>query len=182
LGEVTTPTTIVSFWRDAGYDKWYKKDETFDAEIRDRFLDTHEQAANGKLSDWETSAEGALALLILLDQFPRNMFRNSSRMFASDPLAREVATRAIARGFDQATDVVMRQFFYLPFEHSEVLADQERSIELFTATGDANALHWAKDHYDIIARFGRFPHRNGLLGRTTSAEERGFLDNGGFSG
>jgi uncharacterized protein (DUF924 family) len=118
----------------------------------------------------------------VLDQFPRNMFRDSARAFAADPLARTVASRAIARGFDQGVTLAERSFFYLPFEHSEELADQERCVALNRASGDADALKWAEHHADIIRRFGRFPHRNGVLGRVTTPEEQAFLDAGGFAG
>jgi uncharacterized protein (DUF924 family) len=169
---------VVTFWREAGPERWFKKDEAFDAEIKRRFLATHEAAAAGKLRDWENSAEGALALLILLDQFPRNMFRNDKRAFATDPLARAVAAGALIRGFDaQAGD--MRTFFYLPFEHSEDMADQDRAVELFAAMGDAGYLDYANRHRDAIARFGRFPHRNAALGRTSTPEEQAWLDAGG---
>jgi uncharacterized protein (DUF924 family) len=172
---------VVTFWREAGPERWFKKDAAFDAEIQRRFLPTHEAAAAGKLRDWENSAEGALALLILLDQFPRNMFRNDKRAFATDPLARAVTAGALIKGFDaQAGD--MRSFFYLPFEHSEDIADQERCIALYKAAGDDDNLKWAKLHADIIRKFGRFPHRNAVLGRTTTLEEQKFLDDGGFSG
>jgi len=167
---------IVSFWREAGPEAWFKKDEAFDANIRDRFLPTYEAAADGKLSSWENHAEGALALLILLDQFPRNMFRGSPRMFETDPMARAIAAGALVRGFDAEVPHDMRSFFYLPFEHSESLKDQERSVALFKATGDAELLKWAEIHADIIRRFGRFPHRNAVLGRATTSEEQAFLD------
>jgi len=124
---------IVSFWRQAGPDRWFTKDAGFDKEIRERFFDTYEAAAAGKLSDWEQSAQGALALLILLDQFPRNMFRGDARAFATDPLARAVAAGAIVRGFDSQVSEGLRSFFYLPFEHSEDLADQERGIAFYKA-------------------------------------------------
>jgi uncharacterized protein (DUF924 family) len=175
------PQTVLAFWRAAGPDKWYAKDDTFDTEIRARFLATYEAAAAGRLA-WDHDAEGALALVIVLDQFPRNMFRGSARAFVADPLAREVASRAIARGFDRAVAVPERCFFYLPFEHSEALADQERCVALNRASGDADALKWAELHADIIRRFGRFPHRNTVLGRATTAEEQAFLDGGGFAG
>ncbi len=151
-------------------------------EIRERFFDTYEAAAAGKLSDWEQSAQGALALLILLDQFPRNMFRGDARAFATDPLARAIAAGAIVRGFDSQVPNELRGFFYLPFEHSEDLADQERGIAFNKAIGDAENLKWAEIHADIIRRFGRFPHRNAVLGRTTTPEEQAFLDGGGFAG
>jgi uncharacterized protein (DUF924 family) len=118
----------------------------------------------------------------VLDQFPRNMFRSSARAFAADPLARAVAARAIERGFDLKTPVQECAFFYLPFEHSEHMPDQERCCALFRSTGDAEALKWAELHADIIRRFGRFPHRNAALGRATTPEEQSFLDGGGFAG
>ena len=166
----------------AGPKAWFKKDENFDNEIRRRFLGIHEQAADGLLRSWEESAVGALALLILLDQFPRNMFRDSPRMFASDPLARAVAAGAIVRGFDAQVDKEMRGFFYLPFEHSENMDDQARSVAFYKAIDDADGLKWAELHANIIRRFGRFPHRNAVLGRATTPEEQAFLDAGGFSG
>ena len=173
---------VVSFWREAGPDRWFTKDAAFDEQIRGRFSDTYEAAAAGKLSGWEHSAQDALALLILLDQFPRNMFRGDARTFATDPLARAVAAGAIVRGFDSQVPADLRSFFYLPFEHSEDLADQERGIAFYKAAGDADGLKWAEIHADIIRRFGRFPHRNAVLGRTTTPEEQKFLDDGGFSG
>ena len=173
---------VIRFWAEAGPDRWFTKDDAFDAEIRRRFLATHEAAAAGKLADWEATAEGALALLILLDQFPRNMFRNWARAFATDPQARAITASALLRGFDAQVPANLRAFFYLPFEHSEAMADQEHGIALYTAAGDADGLKWAKLHADIIRRFGRFPHRNAVLGRTTTPEEAAFLDDGGFAG
>jgi uncharacterized protein (DUF924 family) len=170
---VTTPATkpadVVAFWRAVGPKRWFEKDAALDDDVRRRFLSLHEAAAAGKLTKWEQCAEGALALLILLDQFPRNMFRGQTRAFATDPLARAVAGRAILNGFDGAFPD-MRNFFYLPFEHSELLADQERSIALQKAAGDADGRKWAEIHADIIRRFGRFPHRNAVLGRVTTPE------------
>ena len=179
---LATAEDIVRFWREAGPDRWYKKDKAFDDEIRRRFLDTHETAAAGKLKDWESSPTGALALLILLDQFPRNMFRGDPRAFATDELARAVTAGALIRGFDGQVSPDMRGFFYLPFEHSESLADQERGQALYRAAGDDDGLKWANTHADIIRKFGRFPHRNAVLGRTTTPEEQKFLDDGGFAG
>jgi uncharacterized protein (DUF924 family) len=127
---MTAPDDVLVFWREAGPDRWYARDDAFDAAIRTRFLATYEAAAAGALSDWESSAAGALALLLVLDQFPRNMFRNDARAYAADPLARAVAERAIGRGFDQRVDAGERVFFYLPFEHSEEMADQARCIAL----------------------------------------------------
>jgi uncharacterized protein (DUF924 family) len=177
----TTPQSVLAFWRAAGPDKWFTKDAAFDVEIRTRFLATYEAAAAGALA-WDDTPEGALALVIVLDQFPRNMFRDSARAFAADPLARQIAARAIERGFDQGVAAAERSFFYLPFEHSEALADQERCIALNRATGDADAVTWAEHHADIIRKFGRFPHRNKVLGRATTADEQAFLDGGGFGG
>jgi uncharacterized protein (DUF924 family) len=176
-----TPADILAFWRAAGPDKWFEKNDAFDAEIRERFRDTYAAAA-GRLAAWEEDAEGALALVIVLDQFPRNMFRGDARTYAADPLARAVAQRAIARGFDQTYVPPERQFFYLPFTHSENLADQERCVALNRAAADEEGTKWAELHADIIRRFGRFPHRNGALGRATTAEEQAFLDGGGFAG
>ena len=180
--EMASAADVVAFWRATGPEAWFKKDAAFDDEIRRRYLATHEAAAAGQLSAWEHSADGALALLILLDQFPRNMFRGQARMFASDPLARAIAAGAIVRGFDAQVDKEMRGFFYLPFEHSEDLADQARAVAFYKAIDDADGLKWAELHADIIRRFGRFPHRNGALGRATTPEEQAFLDGGGFGG
>jgi len=177
-----TPGEVVSFWREAGPKRWFEKDAAFDDEIRRRFLRLHEAAAAGKLTDWEKSAEGTLALLILLDQFPRNMFRGEARAFATDPLARAIAAGALVCGFDSQAPSSMRGFFYLPFEHSENLVDQERAVAFFKAIGDADGLKWAELHADVVSRFGRFPHRNAALGRATTLEEQGFLDSGGFAG
>jgi uncharacterized protein (DUF924 family) len=175
------PAEVTAFWRAAGPRKWFRKDAAFDRAIAARFLPAHEAAAAGRLADWEATPQGALALLLLLDQFPRNMFRASARAFATDPLARAVADRAIARGFDQLCAPAERMFFYLPFEHSENLADQERSLALSRRAGGGTADKYAEIHADIIRRFGRFPHRNAVLGRVSTAEERTFLDAGGFA-
>jgi len=172
---------IVRFWRDAGPKLWFVKDETFDGRCRG-FEVEHHAAARGELSAWEMDAEGALALLILLDQLPRNIFRNSPHAFATDNLAQAIAARALDRGFDAATDSALRLFFYLPFEHAEDLAMQERCVTLFTNLGDAEYLKFALLHRDIIARFGRFPHRNAILGRKSTVEELQFLADGGFAG
>jgi uncharacterized protein (DUF924 family) len=175
------PADVVAFWRGVGPKKWFEKDPALDDEIRRRFLALHAAAVAGRLAAWESSAQGALALLILLDQFSRNLFRGDPRTFAADPQARAVASRALLKGFD-AADPEMRGFFYLPFVHSEDLADQERAVALYKGAGDADGLKWAELHADIIRRFGRFPHRNPVLGRVTTAEEQSFLDGGGFAG
>ena len=176
-----TPAGILAFWRDVGPDRWYRRDDAFDAEVCRRFRGLWQCAAAGELASWETGDDGALALVIVLDQFPRNLFRDDIRTYASDPLAREVAHRAIERGADTRVDPVLREFLYLPFMHSEQLPDQLRCIELSRAAGHAENLKWAEHHADIIRRFGRFPHRNRLLGRATTPEEQAFLDEGGFS-
>jgi uncharacterized protein (DUF924 family) len=177
-----TPADILAFWREAGSERWYKKDDAFDADVRRRFLDLWQQAAAGDLASWEVDDDGALALVIVLDQFPRNMFRGDARTFSTDAKAREVAARAIARGADTRIDPGLLEFLYMPFMHSEVLADQERCIALFRGGGRPDNVKFAEVHADIIRRFGRFPHRNAVLGRATTAEEQAFLDSGGFSG
>ena len=180
--EATGPLDVLAFWRAAGPPKWFKKDAAFDAEIVRRFLGLWHAATAGKLAPWEETPEGALALILVLDQFPRNMFRNDGRTYEADALARAVASRAIARGFDQQIPHVERQFFYLPFMHSEDLPDQERCVELARGYCDDEFTKYAEQHADIVRRFGRFPHRNAMLGRATTAEERAFLDEGGFAG
>ncbi|WP_332772418.1 DUF924 family protein [Phenylobacterium sp.] len=180
------PQDVTGFWRTAGPRKWYAKDAKFDAAIALKFEPVHHAAARGEYDGWATSADGALALLILFDQFPRNLFRGSPHAFATDGRARQVARTAVNAGHDRAIDPQLRQFFYMPFEHSEDLADQDEAVRLFTLvrdeTGDAESLKWAVIHRDIIARFGRFPHRNASLGRITTPAEQAFLDDGGFAG
>ncbi|WP_027144917.1 DUF924 family protein [Mesorhizobium sp. WSM3626] len=173
--------SVTKFWRDAGEDAWFEKNNAFDADFRDGFLDFHYAAARREYDDWSGYAEGSLALMILLDQFPRNCFRGTGHMFATDPLAKHFAQKAVAAGHDVVLEPEVRVFLYLPFEHSENLADQDLSVELHTARAEFN-LKYALEHRDIIQRFGRFPHRNRMLGRETTAEEKAFLDDGGFSG
>ncbi len=175
------PQDVVAFWRDAGPQAWFSKSETFDADFRQRFEAAHWAAASRQLDDWLEDADGALALMILLDQFPRNAFRGTAHMFATDPLAQYFAERAIASGHDLAVDPRLRQFFYLPFEHAENLVTQNRGVSLMEHL-DADSLRWAVLHRDIIKRFGRFPHRNAALGRQTTQAEQEFLEAGGFSG
>ena len=172
-------TALVDFWRDAGMGKWFRGGEAFDAECRARWLDAHFAAARREFDDWMDDADGALALVLLLDQIPRNVFRDSGHAFATDPLALHVANRAIDVGHDAKIDAGLRFFFYLPFEHSEAIADQDRAVELFTSLGNANLLGYANAHRDVIVRFGRFPHRNHALGRSNSPEEQAWLDAGG---
>jgi len=177
-----TPNDILTFWTNAGPKKWYSRDARFDDAIRLKFEPVHHAAARGEYDAWAETPDGALALLILLDQFPRNLYRNSAHAFATDPKARTIALAAVERGWHRQLEPAMRQFMLLPFEHSEDLADQDRGLALAEALGDPDMLKWHRIHRDIIVRFGRFPHRNPMLGRTTTAEEQAFLDEGGFSG
>ena len=172
-------TELVDFWRDAGMPKWFRGGDAFDAECRARGLDAHFAAARREFDDWMDDADGALALVLLLDQIPRNVFRDSGHAFATDPLALHYANRAIDAGHDAKIDAGLRFFFYLPFEHSEAIADQDRAVELFTSLGNANLLGYANAHRDVIARFGRFPHRNAALGRGNTTEEQAWLAAGG---
>lgn len=174
-----TRDELLAFWRDAGMGKWFRGGEAFDSECRARWQDAHFAAARRDCDDWMDTAEGALALMLLLDQIPRNIFRSSGHAFATDPLALALASRAIAAGLDAPVEPGLRMFFYLPFEHSEAMADQDRAVELFTTLGDANLLGYANAHRDVIARFGRFPHRNAALGRVNTPEEQSWLEAGG---
>jgi uncharacterized protein (DUF924 family) len=172
---------VVQFWVDAGPRKWFAKDAAFDAGFSGRFSAMHFAAARRELDHWADTAHGALALLILLDQYPRNCFRGTAHMYATDPLARLVARNALARGLEKQVDASLLVFFYLPLEHSEDPADQARSVELANNL-DARSRDFAILHRDIIDRFGRFPHRNRHLGRASTPEEQAFLDQGGFAG
>jgi len=182
--ELLLPTAgdVLAYWRALGPKRWFVKDAAVDAEIRAKFLGLYTAAVTGSLGPWEDDASGALAHIIVLDQFPRNVFRGSAAAFAADPLACAAAGRAIDRGFDRQAAKAERPFFYLPYMHSEALADQERCCDLCRAAGDEGTLKYAELHVDIIRRFGRFPHRNAVLGRVTTPEEQAFLDGGGFSG
>ena len=173
---------VVAFWREAGPERWFAKDDGFDTECRERFLGVWERAARGELDGWGETAEGALGLVILLDQMPRNMFRNDPRAWSSDAQARAAAEAALAKGFDREVEPELRAFFYLPFEHAEDRAAQARSVALFTELGDPETLKWARHHQDIVDRFGRFPHRNAVLGRESTPEELAFLEIDDFRG
>lgn len=175
-----TPQDVVAFWHAAGPKRWFAKDAAFDRDFATRFHAAHMAAARRERDDWLADADGALALLILLDQYPRNAFRGTAHMFATDPLALAFARSIVARGLDQPVPAALRVFCYLPFEHSESAADQERSVALCDALNGHDK--WAHMHRDIIRRFGRFPHRNAVLGRDSSPEEQAFLDAGGFAG
>jgi uncharacterized protein (DUF924 family) len=172
---------IVQFWRDAGPGKWFRGGASFDRECETRFFDMHFAAALRALDAWMETAEGALALMILLDQIPRNIFRGTAHAYATDPLARSLARQAIEAGFDAQVDPTLRLFFYLPFEHSEDLDDQALSVRLHQRLSGRDADGWAKQHQEVIRRFGRFPHRNAVLGRTSTQAELQYLkDGGGF--
>ena len=179
-------TDVIAFWNKAGAGKWFDHDPAFDEEIRARFEPLHMAAARGEISGWAKTPQGALALVILLDQFPRNLYRGTAHAFATDPLALAVARRAVDAGQDLDVEADLRTFFYMPFEHSERLQDQDRCVALFEGVTDASDKagfrRFAVLHRDIIRRFGRFPHRNACLGRATTAEEQAFLDGGGFHG
>jgi uncharacterized protein (DUF924 family) len=172
---------IVQFWRDAGPHMWFAKDPQFDREFGRRFLAAHDAAANGMLDYWQSSPESALALVLLLDQFPRNVFRGTPGMYATDPRARNHAGMAIVKGFDRMVDDALALFFYLPFAHSENIADQDRAVKLAARLPEPSPSH-SRRHRGIIARFGRFPHRNPILGRDMTPDEQEYLDSGGYAG
>ncbi len=170
---------VLCFWFAEGNDElWFEASDAFDRAVRRALADDHERAAAGAYETWRGTARGCLALVLLLDQVPRNLFRGDPRAFATDAQARAIARQAIDRGFDlENAELVQRRFFYLPLEHSEELADQEDGCRLMAALGgDPKWLQWAVKHRDVIARFGRFPHRNAVLGRASSAEEIAFLE------
>ncbi len=182
---MTLVPIVLDFWfQEAGPDRWFKPSVEFDDLVLRRFYRLHEQAVAGGLRDWEKEDKGALALILLLDQFPRNMFRGTARAFASDGEARRIAARSISLEFDKADGMTdnHRLFFYLPFEHSENLDDQKRACKLIaTLTSTPDYATWAEAHRAIIERFGRFPHRNEMLGRKTTLEEEEFLKQEGSS-
>lgn len=183
---MSNPKQIVDFWLRHGPEAWFSANADLDREIAENYADLHLDACKRELAEWEATAEGALALLLLLDQFPRNLYRGSAHSYATDGLARAIARRALKNGHDKQVAPELRPFFYLPFEHSEDIEDQHFCIRLFEAhrdeTGDAETLKWAIVHRDIIERFGRFPHRNDALGRDTTPEEQAYLDADGFKG
>ena len=181
-GEGATPEDVLAFWFAPDNERrWFEADLAFDVEIAARFGAQVEMARAGHLAPWTGSASGSLALCLLLDQFPRNLWRGTPRAYSCDPAARAVAAAAIGAGHDLALPANRRIFLYMPFEHSEDLADQEQCVALMRALGDAEHLDWAERHYAVIARFGRFPHRNAILGRTSSEEEAWFLTQAGSS-
>jgi uncharacterized protein (DUF924 family) len=168
------PGQVLDFWFQRDRKDWFAKDAGFDQDIRSRFLPLYELAASGGLAGWMQAPESCLALVILLDQFPRNMFRGTARAFAADPLALEAARTLVGHGWDKSLSKDERTFAYLPFEHSEALADQERACELMRPL-DEEVYRYALRHREIIERFGRFPHRNAALGRASTPEEIAFL-------
>lgn len=177
-----TPAEVIEFWTDAGPEKWFAKDAGFDRAFTDRCRDSHYAAARRELDHWIETPRSALALIILLDQLPRNAFRDTAHMFATDPLALSFAKEAIRQGHDRKIAPDLRAFMLMPLMHSEALEDQERLLTLLDATTEPETYKFAIIHRDIIARFGRFPHRNDCLCRPTTPQEAEFLDSRGFSG
>jgi uncharacterized protein (DUF924 family) len=183
---VPDPAEVLGFWfgdpeADAYREAWFRRDTAFDEEVRRRFAETHAAVAAGDCEWWLDTPRGALAYVIVLDQFSRNLFRDSPKAWAQDAAALAAARSAIERGFDRALPRYLRMFLYLPFEHSESLTDQERSVALFADLGDEKAYDYALRHREIIQRFGRFPHRNAVLGRVSTPEEIAFLREPGSS-
>jgi uncharacterized protein (DUF924 family) len=175
---ITTPGSddVLAFWfAESSKPLWFDSTPAFDQILRERFSVTYRAAATGELADWEEIPPGALALAIALDQFPLNMFRGQPESFATEAAARAVANRAIARGFDRVLAAEQRLFLYLPFMHGEALTDQDRSVQLFEQLGQEGSLRFARHHRDLIRRFGRFPHRNAILGRDSTPEEIAYL-------
>ncbi|MEJ2360035.1 MAG: DUF924 domain-containing protein [Gammaproteobacteria bacterium] len=175
--DIVSARELIDFWFSERVAKfWFNSTPAFDDELRAHFADTYAAACRGELDDWQTSAEGALALVILFDQIPLNIYRGQSRSFASEERARRVASQAISRGLDQHLPGAQKAFMYLPYMHSENLEDQETSVKLFTRAGLEKNLRFAHHHREIVRRFGRFPHRNAILGRESTAEEVAWLE------
>lgn len=167
---------ILAFWfSDSIKPLWFHSTPEFDDELRERYLHLWEAASNGELDQWRKSAEGALALVIVLDQFPLNMFRGMAKSFSTEAMARDVAAEAMDKGWDQKLDKTQLAFLYMPFMHSEDLDDQDRSVALFEAAGLKDNLRFARHHRELIRRFGRFPHRNAIIGRPSTEEELTYL-------
>ncbi len=172
---------VLEFWLQAGPKSWFARDDDFDAAMRNRFASLHEEASQGQHDDWADSPDGALALVLVLDQFSRNLFRDDARAFAQDGHALKIAKDALDRGFDKKVDPAVFVFFYMPYMHSESILDQRSCIRLFHAANKSDNMTYAIIHHHVIARFGHFPHRNQAIGRPTSPAEQRFLDDGGFS-
>jgi uncharacterized protein (DUF924 family) len=171
--------SFLDFWLSAGPGAWFAGKGEFDERCR-RWLPLWERARAGALDGWAETAAGSLARILLLDQIPRNVFRGTPEQFATDGPALTAAESAVAAGHDRAFPMPVRTFVYLPFEHAEDIAAQERALDLFRAAGDSDAYYWALVHHDAIRRFGRFPHRNAVLGRPTTDAEAAYLATGGF--
>lgn len=172
-----TPQDILEFWFAADMrSKWFASTPQLDASIKEQFEPTWEAAVNGELDDWLSNPDGCLALAIVLDQFPLNMFRGTAKSFSSEAKSRDVARHAIGQGYDKQIDPSRLAFLYMPFMHSEDLAGQDFSVQLFEAAGLENNLRFAKHHRELVRRFGRFPHRNAILGRTSTPEELDYLN------
>lgn len=175
-----TPDDVLHFWfEELGWDDWFIRSDDLDARITERFRTTHLAMSRGERASWAETPDGALASTIVLDQFPRNMYRGSPMAFATDNQALALANTAVRRGFDQKVPVERRIFFYMPFEHSERLEDQDRSVSLIGPLGDARYLGYAEKHRDVIRLYGRFPHRNAILGRLSTPEELTYLSEPG---
>jgi uncharacterized protein (DUF924 family) len=177
-----TPEDVTSFWEQAGPGRWFFKDAAFDGALRRHFGEALTRARAGALDEWGETPEGALGLVLLLDQMSRNIHRGSPLAFAADAKALRLARRSIGRGFHQKLSAPRAQWLIMPFEHAEDLDAQHRAVALFQTMGLSEMAYWAQVHLDIIARFGRFPHRNAVLGRVSSPEELEFLKSGGFAG
>ena len=182
MSKSTTPEDILNFWfSERVKPLWFKKSADFDREIEQRFFDTYQLAKTGELDDWRDRSKNILALIIVLDQFPRNMFRNTSRSFATDDRAVELTKYAVSNNYQQNLSPEERTFLYMPLMHSENKKDQEKCVALFTKLGREDNLKFAIKHKEIIDRFDRFPHRNEILGRESTPEEKEFLTQPGSS-
>lgn len=177
-----TPDDVVDFWLAAGESRWFTRDPAFDGQLTVRFKETLAHARDGAYDHWAETPKGMLALVILLDQFSRNIHRGTPLAFAADRKALDLAKRAVARGDHLSFPAPLAKWLIMPFEHAEDLDAQRRCVALFSVRDPGDMTHWGQLHLDIIVRFGRFPHRNAILGRKSTAEELAFLANGGFSG
>ena len=182
MSKPTTPDDILNFWFSERVKRmWFKKSADFDREIKQRFFNTYQRGKTGALADWRNSSKNVLALIIVLDQFPRNMFRNTSQAFATDKQAVELTKYAVSNNYQQNLSPEEQAFLYMPLMHSENKQDQAKCVELFTKLGREDNLKFAIEHKEIIDRFDRFPHRNKILGRESTSEEKEFLTQPGSS-
>lgn len=177
-----TPGDITAFWKQAGPKLWFEKSDEFDQQIKDRFAPLPEKAATGALDHWMKIPTGSLALILVLDQFPRNIHRGSVKAWQYDEIAREKSKAAINAGHDKSFGLPIKRFFYIPYMHSEAIADQQLCLALCRAVNDEEGVKFAQLHLDIIKQFGRFPHRNEVLNRPSTPEEIAYLNEGGFAG